>query len=77
MSHHNINGRNRARRVMECTDNYYHTIAIAILHSGVVTRDIEFLTSDWCSWLLDMCGTHLTGLDLLNIYDRSVKHGKR
>lgn len=77
MSQHNIKGKNRARRVMECTDNYYQNIAIAIIHSGVITRDMEFLMGDWCAWLLDMCGSRLTGLDLLNIYERSVEHGTR
>lgn len=77
MDHHTIKGKNRARRVMECTDDYYTNIALAILHSGVVTRDLAFLTSDWCAWLLDMCGSRLTGLDLLNIYERSRRHGKR
>lgn len=73
-------GRNRSRAVRYCSDDYYIRIACAIVHSGIVNEDYEFLTSDWCAWLLDALDIGMSGLELLLAYKERTggdTNGKR
>lgn len=68
------------RHGVDITDDDVVNLARAIVYSGVVECDIEFLSGEWCELLLDNLGCNLSGLELLAAYQRrkeSKKHGKR
>lgn len=73
-------GRNRSPRLRTISDDYYTRIACAIVHSGIVKEDYEFLTGDWCAWLLDALGISMSGVELLLAYKERTggeTNGKR
>lgn len=61
-------GRNRSNKIRFCSDDYYESIAALIVHSGLHDNDMEFLTGEWCSQLLDFLGISLTGTELYRKY---------
>lgn len=72
--------RNRSLHLRTISEDYYTRIACAIVHSGIVTEDYEFLTGEWCEWLLDVLGIGLSGIDLLLAYKERTggdTNGKR
>lgn len=73
-------GRNRSRAVRYYSDDSYTTLACAIVHSGIVKEDYEFLTGDWCAWLLEALDIGMSGLELLLAYKERTggePNGKR
>lgn len=75
-------GRNRSRQIRFCSDDYYESLAALIVHSGIITGDVEFLQSEWCAQLLDFLGVSLSGMELFSKYKekqerRCVDNGKR
>lgn len=73
-------GRNRSGKVRFASDDFYVSLACLIVHSGVVEEDTEFLTSEWCSQLLDFIGLNQTGMELLSGYlkrKERAKNGQR
>lgn len=46
----------------------YISLATAIVYSGVVTEDENFLSGEWCEYLLHHIGCGLTGNELLAGY---------
>ena len=75
-------GRNRSGKVRFASDDFYISLACMIVHSGVVNGDIEFLTGEWCSQLLDFLGISLPGMELFAKYQerqerRCLDNGKR
>lgn len=75
-------GRYRSTKVRYCSDDFYTNLAAMIVHSGVTTGDVEFLSSEWCSWLLDFLDISLSGMELLLKYQermemRCANDGKR
>ena len=75
-------GRNRSTQVRFCSDDYYESLAALIVHSGIITGDVEFLQSEWCAQLLDFLGVSLSGMELFSKYKekqerRCVDSGKR
>ena len=58
----------------------YSNLIIAIIYSGIISHDVDFLLSDWCAHLLDSIGCKLSGPELLAAYDLrkgDEKDGKR
>ena len=57
----------------------YENLIVAIIYSGIISHDVDFLLSDWCAHLLDSIGCNLSGPELLAAYDlrRGEKDGKR
>jgi len=43
----------------------YQRLALSIVLSGIKSKDISFLRSDWCTWLCQMGGLPFTGRHLL------------
>lgn len=73
-------GRYRSGKVRFASDDFYVSLACLIVHSGVVGDDTEFLTSGWCSQLLDFIGVNMTGPELQAGYlkrKERVKNGQR
>lgn len=46
----------------------YVSLAAAVVYSGVVSGDFDFLESEWCGFLLHEIGCRLSGLELLDGY---------
>ena len=61
-------GRNRSTKVRFCSDDFHANLVAIIVHSGVITGDVEFLSSEWCDQLLDFLGISLSGIELLSKY---------
>lgn len=57
----------------------YNNLIVAIIISGIINHDVDFLLSDWCAHLLDSIGCNLSGPELLAAYDleKGEKDGKR
>ena len=58
----------------------YKNLIVAIIYSGVISHDVDFLLSDWCAHLLDSIGCELSGPELLATYDLrkgDEENGKR
>lgn len=75
-------GRYSLTRVRFCSDDFYTSLAGLIVHSGVITADVEFLQGEWCSQLLDYLGISLSGMEILAKYQerqerRCVDNGER
>lgn len=61
-------------------DDGYNNLIVAIIFSGIISHDVDFLRSDWCAHLLDSIGCELSGPELLAVYDLrkgDEKGGKR
>lgn len=46
------------------SDDPYKNLACMIIKSGVEQQDFDFLRSEWCDWLLEMIGLHMSGMQL-------------
>lgn len=57
----------------------YKNLIVAIIYSGVISHDVDFLLSEWCAHLLDNIGCKLSGPELLAAYDmrKGERDGKR
>ena len=67
-----------------CNDAFYESLAAEIIHSGVVSGDVEFLQSGWCQRLLGFLDCSMTGMEILEKYqawqklqEGGVNRGKR